>query len=304
MAASEARESQDPRSGVDPLVSVVIPVRNGAATIGEQLQALSRQSFHGRWEVVVADNGSTDGTAEVAAQYRSSLPDLRIISAPDGLGINFARNAGVRAARGSLILICDADDVVQPGWIAAHVRTLDEYDLSGGPVDEVLLNTERVARFNAGNLPDRLPVCGAFLPYAIGCNLAFHREVWERIGGFDDAWQRGSTEIEFCWRAQLAGFTIGWAPDAVVAYRHSPYIRSEVQRRYRSARSMPRLFAAFRRHGMPRRSLRRAILAWAWLVYRAPWALTSDRWRMKWIQVGAWRAGLLAGSLRYRVLYL
>jgi len=304
MTASETSEAGPPELTDRPLVSVVIPVRNGAATLGEQLTGLARQSYDGPWEVVVVDNGSTDGTAEVAARFRDEFRELRIVDAPDGEGINFARNAGVRAARGSLILICDADDVVQPGWIAGHVRALRDHDLSGGPVDEVSLNTESVAEFNAGNYPPRLPVCGAFLPYAIGCNLAFRREVWERIGGFDDAWQRGSTEIEFCWRAQLAGFTIGWAADAVVAYRHAPWIRSEIRRRYRSARSMPRLFAAFRQHGMPARPVRRAILAWAWLAYRAPWAATDARWRLKWIQVGAWRAGLLAGSLRYRVVYL
>lgn len=291
---------------VAPLVSVVIPVRNGAATIAEQLEALARQSYDGPWELVVADNGSTDGTAKVVERYRDAFPELRIVSAPNGLGINFARNAGVRAARGQYILICDADDVVQPGWIAAHVRTLREYDLSGGPVDEVSLNTPEVAEFNAATRETRsgLPVCCKFLPYAFGCNIGFRRGVWERLGGFNDAWQRGSTEVEFCWRAQLAGYTIGWAPDAILSYRHSPSIRSEIRRRYRSARSMPRLFAAFRDHGVPATSLRRAFLAWIWLAYRLPWAAASRRWRMKWIQVAAWRAGLLAGSVRYRVVYL
>lgn len=50
---------------------------------------------------------------------------------------------------------------------------------------------------------------------------------------------------------------------------------------------MPRLFAAFRRHGMPRKSLWRAVFAWAWLVYRAPWAAVSVTWRDNWVQVAS-----------------
>lgn len=287
-------------------VSVVIPVRNGAATIAEQLEALGRQEFGEPWEVVAADNRSNDGTREVIETFSDRLPGLRVVSADHGIGINVGRNAGVAAANGELILICDADDVVRPGWIEAHARNLAHYDLSGGPVDEISLNGSKVATFNSaearrGVVP---PTSGGFLPYAIGCNFAFTRAAWDAIGGFDEAWQRGSTEVEFCWRAQLAGFELGWARDAVVAYRHGTTIRSEVRRRYRSARSKPRLYAAFKHHGMPGRSLWKALRAWAWLLFWAPRAALQCRFRLKWVQVAAWRAGLLVGSLRYRSLYL
>lgn len=285
-------------------VSVVIPVRNGDATIAEQLDALSRQDFPGSWEVVVADNGSTDRTRAVVEGFFGRVPGLRVVEANDGAGINIARNAGVRAARGRFVLLCDADDVVAPGWVAALARALETDELAGGPVDERSLNAPGVAEFNERKERNGSPVCGRFLPYATGCNLGFRREAWDLIGGFDDAWRRGATEIEFCWRAQLAGLRLGWAPDAVVRYRHAPSIKSEFRRRYVAARALPRLFSQFARHGMPRRALKPAVLAWFWIVYRSPWAAVSSRWRMKWLQVAAWRAGLLAGSVRYRVLYI
>lgn len=293
---------QDGTADVD--VSVVIPVRNGEATIAEQLDALSRQDFRGSWEVVVADNGSTDRTRAVVEGFNGRVPGLRIVEANEGSGINIARNAGVRAARGRFVLLCDADDMVAPGWVAALAGALVSYELAGGPVDERSLNAADVAEFNARKERTGSPVCGRFLPYATGCNLGFRRDAWERIGGFDDAWRRGATEIEFCWRAQLAGLRLGWAPEALVRYRHAPSIRSEVRRRYVAARALPRLFSQFARHGMPRRALKPAVLAWLWIVYRSPWAAVSSRWRMKWLQVAAWRAGLVAGSVRYRVLYI
>jgi len=77
-----------------------------------------------------------------------------------------------------------------------------------------------------------------------------------------------------------------------------------VKRRYRAARSLPRLYAHFRRHGMRGTRTRNAVRAWIWLGFRAPWALVSQTWRLKWLQVLAWRAGLVAGSVRYRVIYV
>lgn len=286
------------------MVSVVIPVRNGGATIGSQLAALSIQGFDGDWEVVVLDNGSEDDTITVVERHRLAFPTLRVVSDNGGSGINYARNAGIRASSGDLILICDSDDVVQPGWIAAHVATLSEADISGGPLDEVLLNTPEVARFNSGVVQEGCPVSGGFLRYAYGGNIGFRRVVWESIGGFDDAWRRGATEIEFCWRAQLAGFRLMWSAGAIVAYRHDTSISSEVSRRFRSARSMPRLYRGFRAYGMMPTDPKTAIRGWLWLLIRVPWIIRGGAQRHKWLQVAAWRSGLVAGSLKYQVLYV
>lgn len=296
--------SMEPDPAGAPRLSVVIPVRDGATTIGQQLEALAAQTYDEPWEVVVADNGSTDGTADVVGQHRAHLPRLRVVSADGGVGINFARNAGVRHATGELVLICDADDMVHPGWVRAHARALEHYDLSGGPLDLATLNSAEVAALHADTVQDRCPTTGRFLPYATGCNFGFRREVWEDLGGFDDAWRRGHTETEFCWRAQIAGFTLGWASEAVVAYRRSSSLKGDLKRLFRSARALPRLYRAFRAYGMPRSRLGRALRAWLWLGYRIPWALLDREWRVKWLQVGAWRAGLVAGSIRYGVRYL
>lgn len=290
--------------GRTPTVTVVIPVRNGAATLGDQLAALSAQDSEVPWNLVIADNGSTDGTRAVVERWRSALPPVTVVAADHAVGINAARNAGIAAASAEVILLCDADDVVQPGWIDAHVAALRSSDLCGGPLDVAALNTAHVAEFSRPSAPDGPPVACRFLPYAFGGNLGMWRRVWEAVGGFDEQWVRGSTEIEFCWRAQLVGFSLGWAPDAVVAYRLGPSMRHEVRRRFRSARSAVRLYAQFRARGVPTPSIAPALRAWAWLAYRSPGAVIDPRRRRSWLQVAAWRAGLVAGSIRYRVLYL
>src|SRR4051794_31120 len=93
-------------------LTVVIPVRDGIATIDDQLRAVSRQTIPAQWELVVADNGSTDGTGEFVRQH--SIADAvatRVVDVSAVPGVNAARNGGTAAARGRWIAFCDADDV-------------------------------------------------------------------------------------------------------------------------------------------------------------------------------------------------
>jgi glycosyltransferase involved in cell wall biosynthesis len=103
-------------------LSVVIPARNAADTIGVQLESLVRQRFDRPWEVVVVDNGSTDGTRAAVESFADRLPGLRIVDASERQGIGYARNRGVEAACGRLIAYCDADDAVSEGslWRCSH----------------------------------------------------------------------------------------------------------------------------------------------------------------------------------------
>jgi glycosyltransferase involved in cell wall biosynthesis len=201
------------------LVSVVIPARNAAAVIAGQLGGLSRQEYRGAWELIVADNASTDDTAAVAADWAVKLPELRVVPAAARLGINHARNVGASAARGDFIVFCDADDVATPGWLRAMVKAPRSADIVGGHPDHVALNTARVRCWRPSVRPDRLPSVFGFLPYAVGASLGVRTEVFQRLGGFNEDYTNGGDDVEFCWRAQLASYTLGHAPDAVMCYR-------------------------------------------------------------------------------------
>ncbi|HEX5945088.1 MAG TPA: glycosyltransferase family A protein [Acidimicrobiales bacterium] len=127
-------------------ISVVVPARNAVDVLGAQLDALAAQEVPVPWEVVVADNGSTDGTRELAAAWHDRLP-VRVVDASAHAGVNHARNRGVHAAHGELVLCCDADDVVAPGWVAAYWHTRDGWDMAGGFIGVDALNgPEALAR--------------------------------------------------------------------------------------------------------------------------------------------------------------
>src|SRR4051812_10229895 len=100
-------------------LSVVIPCLNGVPTLRETLEALARQKWDHPWEVVYADNGSTDGSIELAETFRGRIPNLRFVDASIRRGQPFALNTGAHAARGESIAFTDADDQVADGWVAA-----------------------------------------------------------------------------------------------------------------------------------------------------------------------------------------
>jgi glycosyltransferase involved in cell wall biosynthesis len=101
-----------------PSVSAIIPARDAEATLGQTLDSLLAQTVPD-WEAVVVDDGSVDGTAEVALAYAARDPRVRLLRARAG-GAAAARNAGLALARGRRLLFLDADDWVAP----AHLERL------------------------------------------------------------------------------------------------------------------------------------------------------------------------------------
>jgi len=105
-------------------VSVIIPAYNAAATIAATVASALGQTY-GDLEVIVVDDGSTDSTAAIVADFARADPRLRLLRYPNG-GQAIARNRGIAAAVGELITFLDADDQWTPEKVAEQVRALDE----------------------------------------------------------------------------------------------------------------------------------------------------------------------------------
>ena len=255
--------------------------------------------------VIVADNGSTDATATVAAGFVGRVPSLQVVDASRQISSNAARNAGVRVSRGEEVLFADADDVVAPGWIEAMHDALRAFDIAGGSLDLELFESPRTLQWRPPYRVDDLEIAGNFLPYVLGA------ETWKSTvlcGNESEAsTPPGCAEARrwnFSRRAQLAGFRIGFVPGAVVAYRLPEADRVLFRKIWISARGHPRLYRAFREAGMPRPRFKTSFLDWAWLGYHLPDLWRGSYERVEWARRLAWRAGLVAGSLRWRALYL
>lgn len=107
-----------------PAISVIVPMHNGAnATLGETLRSVATQTF-GDWEIIVVDDGSTDGSgafaARLAEEHRAEGRRVRVVHKANG-GLADARNFGFAAARADLVLPLDADDLIEPTFLeTAH----------------------------------------------------------------------------------------------------------------------------------------------------------------------------------------
>lgn len=284
------------------LVSVVIPNLNGEKTLATQLEALSGQTYRGDWEVVIADNGSTDRSIEVAEEWNDRLP-LRVIDASERRGINPARNSGADAARGDLILFCDNDDVVSPGWLEAMVVALADHDLVGGWIEQETLNVG-TSGWRTGAPRDRLPVAVGFLPFVPGGNCGVRTDVFRELGGWNNDYVGGAEDEEFSFRVSLAGHRLGFAPDAVIHYRHRAGSGAFARQQYAFGREEAHLYRDFREAGLPQSSTRVALIEWAWLLWHLPDLFRGGDRRGNWVRKVAHRWGRAAGSIKYRVLYL
>lgn len=201
-------------------LSVVIPVLNGAAGLGRQLDALLAQRWSGTFEVVVADDGSTDGTREIVLARAERDARLRLVE-PYGLrGVCAARNRGTRASTGEAVAYVDADDLVAEGWLAAVAASLASSEIAAGRLEYDLLNPSWAADVRGRPLSRRLRVGrhDEAWPWAFGSNMAVRRDVFDAVDGFDERFVGGGNDKDFCWRAQKAGATLAWTPDAVVHY--------------------------------------------------------------------------------------
>ena len=291
------------RSGRIGLLSVIIPAYNAADTLGDQIDALKCQDYKGDSEVVVVDNGSTDGTAEKVRDYKRIMPNLRLVSAPEKQSSSYARNAGARAARGDAFLFCDADDVVGKGWISALAKALEEHDLVAGAIEMRSLNPEVASPHGYLNNGTKAVTLG-FLPSAASCNAAISRQAFDAVHGFSEAFTT-CVDVDFSWRLQLLGYEIHDAPSAILHRRRRKTLRARWKQAVETAMGQVNLYRHYAGCGMPRSSMREVLHRGKWLALHLRYIWSRDlRERLMWIQVAAQRWGRIRGSVRYRTIYL
>lgn len=191
--------------------SVIVPARNAEATLSRTLQALGEQDLDRDYEVIVVDDGSTDGTAALVA---SAAGPVRLVT-QRASGPAAARNRGVAESRGGALAFCDADCCPEPGWLRAGVEALAQADLVQGKV-----------------LPDPLAPLGPFdrtlwVTREAGlwetASLFVTRAMFDRVGGFEQ-WLRPligkdlAEDVWFGWRARRAGARSCFCEDALVLH--------------------------------------------------------------------------------------
>jgi O-antigen biosynthesis protein len=194
-----------------PRVSVVVCSYNGSRTIRDTLEGLGSLDYPD-FEVIVVNDGSTDATPAIAAEY-----PVRLISTPNR-GLSNARNTGWEAATGEIIAYIDDDAYPPPHWLkylAYAFLTTDHVGVGGpniappgdGPIADCVAN--------APGGPVHVLVTDTIAEHIPGCNMAFRRSALAAIGGFDPRYRAAGDDVDLCWRLMDNGGTIGFHAGAM-----------------------------------------------------------------------------------------
>ena len=214
------------------MISVIIPAKDAAKTLGECLQAVLHQEcmqFEHDYEVIVVDDGSIDDTAEIAKQHA-----VRIIRQSNG-GPAAARNAGVRSARGTLLAFTDADCVPSTSWLRELTRPFHNPEVVGVKGVYRTDQTGLVARFVQDEYEykyARMRNLSA-IDFVDTYSAAYRTEVFIQNGGFDESFLVPSVEDqEFSFRLARKGYRMVFEPSAVVFHHHDRNLPEYLRRKF------------------------------------------------------------------------
>jgi mycofactocin system glycosyltransferase len=235
--------------GETPFVSIIVPVYNRADDIGECLSSLLGLDYPDtRREIIVADDGSTDETAERVRDYPVRLLRLR----RNG-GQSKARNRAVEIAEGDIIGFIDSDCIADPRWLTELTPYFQDarVALIGGYVDAYYHRT-RLDRFESAGSPLNMgdeTLIGAgdkSVLYVPTCNMLVRRSAYRAVGGLDAALRVGE-DVDLCWRMLGAGHRLMYVPKGRVAHKHRNRFWPGFLRRFDYGVSEPALYAVHAR---------------------------------------------------------
>lgn len=288
------------------LVSVIIPAFNAADVIDVQLEALAAQDYTGEVEVVVGDNRSTDGLSDHLADHplRDRLR-LRCVEAADAQCASHARNVAVAASSGEFLAFCDADDRAHPGWLSALVEVAGDFDMVSGALENASLNAPEIADRITMQPADQAFEWPGFLAFANGGNCGVWRDAFDAVEGWDVDFRSAGEDVDLSWRVQLAGYALGHAPRALVAYRMRTTYRALWNMGAAYGEVDPRLFRQYREHGFTRNLLALPVVS-VLLVIRNPLLprVITRLPRGQWLTYLARTVGRVRGSISNRVWFV
>ena len=211
--------------------SIIIIVYNGTAYLERCLTSL-RQAIGSGGEIILVDNASTDGSADFV-QHR--YPEVILLRNEVNRGFAAACNQGAKYAQSDYLVFLNQDTQVLPGWLDGLIDGLGQ--------ESIGLTTSKVLLMSR---PDQINLCGQDIHFTglnfsrgflcpadqfpgpemvgavAGASFAIRRELWERLGGFDEELFMYYEETDLCWRARLAGYQSLYVPTSVVYHDYRP----------------------------------------------------------------------------------
>jgi len=199
-------------------VSVIVPALNEEKVIGQCLDSLHRLNFPPNdFEVILADNGSTDHTIDVARSFSDKL-NLTILQKP-GIHVSALRNLGASQAQGRFFAFLDSDCIVPPNWLSRAMASLSQKEVGVvGAHFRIPDDSGWVSRAWYGDLFREKQGDLAWVPAS---NTVVSRDTFQRLGGFDESIETNE-DCEFCSRVRAVGLRVIGDPVIAVVHLESP----------------------------------------------------------------------------------
>jgi len=277
-----------------PAISIIIPHLNGKHHLDDCLGSLRNQSF-ANFEVILVDNGSTDGTQEYV---REKYPEVRLLNLGNNRGFTGACNAGYEVSYGEIIILLNNDTETDPSWLQAIVDGFERQPRAGSVASKMLLFDQRQVFHTAGDfyrisgLPGNRGVWQQDIGQydqeepvfsACGGAAAYRRRMLDEIGFLDDDFFFSCEDVDLAWRAHLSGWQVIYEPSAVVYHKLKASGGGSVNSSYYDGRNF--LYLLWKNY--PSSLLRRNWRA----ILRAQLKISSDALR-------SWRGAAARARLR------
>ncbi len=203
-------------------VSVIVCTRNGRSRIADCLRALLGQTLTPH-ELIVVDDGSTDGTADLVEKNFPSVVLIRL----EPSGLSSARNAGAEAATGEFLAFTDDDCEPDQTWLAGLAEAFSRgWDAAGGPnLPPPPRDAVQAVVAAAPGAPSHVMLDDEEAEHLPGCNIAVRRTAYFEVGGFDAVFTTAGDDVDFCWRLREKGYRLGFAPTAFVWHHRRTSLR-------------------------------------------------------------------------------
>lgn len=216
-----------------PAATVVIVNWNGQCFLEACFEALLAQELDGGFEVLLVDNGSTDGSVEYV---RERWPRVKVVTTGKNLGFAAGNNLGMREAAGRYIVLLNTDTSVRPGWLAALAGAAESDPAIGAVTSKLVFMADPWEIQNAGSvlLSDGSGADRGFHERDVGqyevreevfgaCGAAvlYRREMLEDVGAFDETFFNYYEDTDLSWRMRHRGWRVLYEPKAVVHHVHT-----------------------------------------------------------------------------------
>ncbi|MEO5357280.1 MAG: glycosyltransferase [Nitrospirae bacterium YQR-1] len=214
----------------DAAVTVIIPNYNGKAYLSDCLNSLRNQTFKD-FEIIVVDNGSTDGSVELIKQV---FPEVTLIIFNENTGFSHACNAAIKASESPFVALLNNDTEVSPQWLKVLFESMHGSKNTGMAASKILLDKMTIdstgmliypdgigrqrgrGETDTGQYDDKTDVL-----YPSGCACLLRRKMLDETGLFDEDFFAYCEDVDLGLRGRLAGWLAVFCPDAVVYHKYS-----------------------------------------------------------------------------------